>query len=95
MSLTLFGHHTSRGLKGSRVFALLSFFQGKMLTSHSVCVCKRRGEDQGALLTPNGMFSFIQYSKQGPPTNNYFPLAIQTCLEKYQGLHYEERFKEA
>lgn len=32
------------------------------------------------------------YSERGPPMSNYFPFVIQTCLDKLQGLHYEESF---
>lgn len=31
--------------------------------------------------------------KGGPPINNYFSFAIQTCPEKFQGFQYEESFK--
>lgn len=37
-------------------------------------------------------FSIGCSSERGPPTSNYFSFAIQTCLDKFQGLHYEESF---
>lgn len=90
----LFRHHTS---------CQLFFFQGKMLTSYSVSIYKRKGGGHKTKETspwsmghPTWDVFFypcaLTMLKGGPPTTNSFPFAIQTCLEKFQGLYYEESF---
>lgn len=79
---------------------LFSFSPRKILISYSVNFYKRKvREDQIAHLSmgcTQGVFSLAlalqQCFRGGPPTSNYFPFATQTCLEKFQGLYYEESF---
>lgn len=69
--------------------------------SYSVHFLKKQdggGRDQitcVSLGVPRGVSSTLVlqlYSERRPPMGNYFPFAIQTYLDKFQGLHYEESF---
>lgn len=98
-SLMILLRHTSRCHEGLTTF-LFSFSPRKILISYSVNFYKRKvREDQIAHLSmgcTQGVFSLAlalqQSFRGGPPTSNYFPFATQTCLEKFQGLYYEESF---